>query len=166
METEGLGSRVFLVGRVRDRVSAGLSLTVSVLPYVGVCLPAGLGSRARVRGVVLEKLESLFPAGLGSRDLSLLEVKSGIFLDSTGLGSRDRIPVFMAMLLLNFFGSAGLGSRDRVIVFVVVIFGVAGLGSRDRAVNDFMVRLGSAGLGSRDVRVRTVGLGSLDRARF
>lgn len=116
--------------------------------------------------MVFEKLDNLLPAGLGSRDRSLLEVNRGIFLDSAGLGSRDRMPVLMVTLLLNFLGSAGLGSRDRPIVFVVVVFGVAGLGSRDRAVNDFKVRLGSAGLGSRDVRVRTVGLGSLDRARF
>lgn len=116
--------------------------------------------------MVLEKLDSLLPAGLGSRDRNLLEVNSGIFLDSAGLGSRDRIPVLMVILLLNFFGSAGLGSRERLIVFVAVVFGVAGLGSRDRALNGFRVRLGSAGLGSRDVRVRTVGLGSRDRARF
>lgn len=31
-ETEGLGSRAFLVGRVRDRVSAGLSFAVRVRP--------------------------------------------------------------------------------------------------------------------------------------
>lgn len=115
---------------------------------------------------MLEKLDSLLPAGLGSRDRSLLEVKSGIFLDSAGLRSRDRMPVLIDILLLNFLGSAGLGSRDRAIVFVVVTFGVAGLGSRDRALKVFNVRLGSAGLGSRDVRVRTVGLGSRDRARF
>lgn len=120
----------------------------------------------RVRGVVFEKLDSLLPAGLGSRDRSLLEENRGIFLDSAGLGSRDRMPVLMVMLLLNFLGSAGLGSRDRAIVFVVVGFGVAGLGSRDRALKFFKVRLGSAGLGSRGVRVRTVGLGSRDRARF
>lgn len=89
-------------------------------------------------------------------------------MDSAGLGSRDRIVGLMVMLLLNFFGSAGLGSRDRLIVLaVVVVLGVAGLGSLDRAlVNGFSVRFGSAGLGSLEVRVRTVGLGSRDRARF
>lgn len=101
----------------------------------------------------------------------MLVVNTGNFLDSTGLGSRDRMPVLIVMLLVNFFGSAGLGSRERClangVIFVAATFVLetAGLGSLERVFNDFIV-FGSAGLGSLEIRVRTVGLGSLDLARF
>lgn len=95
------------------------------------------------------------------------------FVSAAGLGSLDRRPVLMAMLLENFFGSAGLGSLERciavgiVLAFVTLILGVAGLGSVDLAVNDFATTfLVSTGLDSREICVRTVGLGSLDRALF
>lgn len=143
--------------------------------YAGVCLAtADPASCILCLAAVLEKGADLVVAGLGSLDLSLLAPKVGTFFTSAaGLGSLDRRPVFMEMLLVNFLGSAGLGSLERwlavgiVFAFVILILGVAGLGSLDLPVNDFApTLLVSTGLDSREICVRTVGLGSLERARF
>lgn len=53
LDNEGLGSGIFLIGNVNERVCIGLSFPG--LTKVEACFPAtGLGSRVLVLGVVLE----------------------------------------------------------------------------------------------------------------
>lgn len=175
LETLGLGSLFLCVGTVSVRFSVGFSLVVKDLVYAGDCFAtADPASCILCLAAVLENGAGLVVAGLGSLDLNLFVPNVGIFFTSAaGLGSLERRPVFIEMLLENFFGSAGLGSLERcaaegiVLAFVTLILGVAGLGSLDLPVNDFATTfLASTGLVSREVCVRTVGLGSLERALF